>query len=184
MTVHTVESALSAHGPEIYGWLLASLANPTEANDAYSLFGEDLWRSLPRYRGQCSIRTWCYMLARAAVVRVIELRGRRSAPLSEASESCLVAQPREPTLPHLCTDVKQGVRALRTQLEPDDQTLLVLRVDKNLSWHDIAIVMRGADASDADHARFAAALRKRFERVKARLRELAAELPALRARAS
>jgi RNA polymerase sigma-70 factor (ECF subfamily) len=81
------------------------------------------------------------------------------------------------------TDVKDRVRALREQLTPEERELLVLRVDRGLDWREIARVLReqssrsseGApvDDDDAELARDAAALRKRFERTKARLRELA-----------
>lgn len=178
MMPYTVECVLREHGPEIFGWMLATLATETEAADAYSLFSEDLWRSLGRHAGRCSMRTWCYMLARHAVARVIEQRGRgpgREVPLSDAPADWIIAPARDSTAGYLRTDAKRGVRALREQLEPDDQTLLVLRVDKDLGWRDIALVMLGPDTDESELARHAAALRKRFERVKERLRRLAAE---------
>src|SRR5689334_3994812 len=139
MLTYNVEDVLREHGPEIFGWMLATLGTEAEAADAFSLFSEDLWRSLARHQGRCSIRTWCYMIARHAVSRAIELRLRgRTTPLSDVPASRLVAPLRDPTLRYLCTDVKQGVRALRERLELDDQTLLVLRVDKDLGWRDIA----------------------------------------------
>jgi hypothetical protein len=53
---------------------------------------------------------------------------------------------------------------IRRQLDEDDQTLLVLRVDRDLAWRDIAIVFLG-EAADADAiTRKAAMLRKQFER--------------------
>jgi RNA polymerase sigma-70 factor, ECF subfamily len=169
-----VEDALRKHGAEIFGWLLATLSSEAEAADAFSLFSEELWRSLARHQGRCSIRTWCYMLARHCVARVLEARRTcRAVPLSEAPVTQLAAQIRDATLSYLRTDVKQRVRSLREQLDPDDQTLLILRVDKDLGWRDIAIVMYGDDTGDEELARHAARLRKRFERVKAQLRELA-----------
>ncbi|HSS01503.1 MAG TPA: hypothetical protein VLM79_30800 [Kofleriaceae bacterium] len=171
---HTVEQVLQDHGAEIFGWLLATLSSDTEAADAFSLFSEDLWKSLARHQGRCSMRTWCYMLARCAVSRMVEARtGGRTIALSEAPISGVAAQVREATLSYLRTDVKQRVRSLREQLDPDDQMLLVLRVDKDLGWRDIAIVMFGDGAGDPELARHAARLRKRFERVKTQLRELA-----------
>lgn len=182
MLTHTVEDVLREHGAEIYGWMLSTLPTEAEAADAYSLFSEDLWRSLARHQGRCSIRTWCYMIARHAVARTIEQRGRgpgAAVALSAVPDSRLAAPVREPTAGYLRTDVKQGVRSLREQLDPDDQVLLVLRVDKDLGWRDIALVLLGEGADDAALARHAAALRKRFERIKARLRELAAAAPPL-----
>jgi RNA polymerase sigma-70 factor, ECF subfamily len=172
-----VESALREHGGEIFGWLLATLSSEADATDAFSLFSEELWRSLARHEGRCSIRTWCFMLARHCVARVLEARRTsRAVPLSEAPIARLAAQVRDATLSYLRTDVKQRVRSLREQLDPDDQALLVLRVDKDLGWRDIAIVMCG-DCDDDELARHAARLRKRFERVKAQLRELAVARP-------
>ncbi len=169
-----VERTLRDHGAEIFGWLLATLSSEADAADAFSLFSEDLWRSLARHQGRCSLRTWCYMLARHAVAKTLEARRiGRAVPLGDAPVSHVAAQIRDATLSYLRTDAKQRIRSLREQLEPDDQALLVLRVDKDLGWRDIAIVMLGAGASDAELARHAARLRKRFERVKAALRELA-----------
>jgi RNA polymerase sigma-70 factor, ECF subfamily len=175
---HTVEDVLQDHGAEIFGWMLSTLSSDTDAADAFSLFSEDLWKSLARHQGRCSMRTWCYMLARCAVSRVLEARaGGRTVALSDAPISGVAAQLRDATLSYLRTDVKQRIRSLREQLEPDDQMLLVLRVDKDLGWRDIAIVMFGDGASEPELARHAARLRKRFERVKTQLRELARARP-------
>ena len=68
--------------------------------------------------------------------------------------------------------------SLREKLTPEEQTLLILRVDRQMSWRDIATVMHDEEAGEPDEAelkRNAAALRKRFERVKNNLRELARE---------
>ncbi|MGN6107017.1 MAG: sigma-70 family RNA polymerase sigma factor, partial [Kofleriaceae bacterium] len=100
----------------------------------------------------------------------------REVALSEAPQDALVAQVRETTLVHLRTAVKDRMRALRDQLEPDDRTLLILRVDRDLQWREIAQVLLGDQADAAELDRHAATLRKRFERVKQRLRELASAL--------
>jgi RNA polymerase sigma-70 factor (ECF subfamily) len=67
------------------------------------------------------------------------------------------------------------VRELCIRLDADDQTLLVLRIDKGLSWNELASVFsrQGEALSDADRKRWAARLRQRFASVKMRLRALA-----------
>ncbi len=57
---------------------------------------------------------------------------------------------------------------LRESLEPEERTLLVLRLDKELDWEEIAAVLsaEGRPASSV-------ALRKRFERLKQKLARLA-----------
>jgi len=172
-----VERVLRDHGTEIFGWMLASLSE-TDAADAFSLFSEDLWKSLGRYDARCSMRTWCYMLARHAVSRVARAArlaapaGGEVVPLSQVRVSRIAAERRERTVEHLRTDVKARVRSLRAHLDADDQTLLVLRVDKDLAWRDISLVFLGPDATEAELTRHAALMRKRFERIKVKLRAL------------
>jgi len=70
----------------------------------------------------------------------------------------------------LRTDTKDRFRALRSELEPSERALLVMRVDRDMSWDEIAHVL----AAEGDAAK-PAALRKRFERIKQVLRESASE---------
>ena len=72
-------------------------------------------------------------------------------------------------------DYSPGGRAdklmkLRESLDPEEQTLLILRVDKAMPWEEVAEVMR-ADGEAATPA----ALRERFERLKEKLGRLARE---------
>lgn len=166
--------ALRGYGPEVLGFLHAALGE-ADARDAFSLWSESLWRGLPGLRWESSFRTWAYALARSAVGRLLRDPARRGrlVRLSQVPEALERAEPaRTVTRPHLRTDVKAHVRHLREALEPDDQMILTLRVDRGMSWRDIAIVIGGADAPDIEVARRAALLRKRFERLKGRLRAL------------
>jgi RNA polymerase sigma-70 factor (ECF subfamily) len=172
--------ALEAHGSEILSFLVARLRSMSEGQEAFSMFAEDLWRGLPAFGWRCSIRTWTYALARNAAnrhVAVAQRRPERNLALSQAgSVSQAVERVRSATQIHQRTDVKDRVRALREQLEPDDQMLLLLRVDRDLSWRDTAIAMCSEqELDDAAIEREAAKLRKRFERVKADLRRMAQE---------
>jgi RNA polymerase sigma-70 factor (ECF subfamily) len=59
---------------------------------------------------------------------------------------------------------RQALDKLRESLEVDDVSLLALRIDQKLSWAEIAeVVSSGGERVEA------AALMKRFERLKARL---------------
>ena len=70
--------------------------------------------------------------------------------------------------------MKNKWRALRETLDPDDRVLLVLRVDRDLQWNEVARVMLGDEApSDGDLAREAARLRKRFQLLKEDLKRRA-----------
>jgi len=170
------EGAIRLYGPELVGWLCSVLPSEADAQDAFSRASVELWKSLRRFDGRCSIRTWCYMLARHAAVKV---RSRKA-----AQQEVLVSQ--MPSMAGIVSHVWSTTRRgqaeaadvytqIRNELDEEDQILLVLRVDKDLAWRDIAQVLLGEDAAADELQRKAAALRKQFERVKERLKVLAAE---------
>ena len=64
----------------------------------------------------------------------------------------------------------------RSELSEEDQMVLVLRVDRSLSWVELAEVMLASDNPTASQlATEAARLRKRFQLAKAHLRKRAEE---------
>lgn len=165
---------LRTYGAELLGFLHAVCGRPQDAEDAWSLLSTAVWTSLPSFAGRSSLRTWLYVLARRSVTRATRGQRRDQLPLSQASAiDRLAAEVRATSFPHLAP-VRDRFAQLRAQLDPDDQVLLVLRVDRELAWRDIAEVVAEDDA-DADLDKVAAALRKRFERAKVRIRELALE---------
>ena len=172
-------SAIEGYGPELLGYLHAMAPTPTEADELFSELCERVWRGLPKFRWDSSFRTWAYTIAR----NLLRDRHRaRSGPegrlvgLGDASEVSKIAQQvRSTTAVYLKTEAKTRLQQIRDSLDPDDRTLLILRVDRRLAWRDIAKIMaEGEDESDL--TKFTARLRKRFERIKDRLRdELAKE---------
>lgn len=167
---------LRGHGPEILGVLVAMAGDDGRAADAYSLFCERLWRGLPKFRFECACRTWAYTIARRSLYDV--LRKRRAAaevPVSPSRLPDVVAHAATSTAPHLRTTNEQHLQSVRAQLSADDQLLLVLRVDKQMSWSEIARVLGDDDPTPEQLASACVMLRKRFSRLKARLtRELRA----------
>ncbi|HEY5936996.1 MAG TPA: hypothetical protein VIU61_20240 [Kofleriaceae bacterium] len=168
------DRALRAYGPELIGWLCAISANEADAYDAFSWMSEELWKSLRRYQGGCSMRAWCYMLARqgAARVRTRTLQ-RVEEPISSLSSIVQTAGQIWSTTRREQTRNEVIYSEIRQSLDAEDQMLLVLRVDRDLSWREIAIVMLGDTTSEDELTRKAAALRKQFERMKVYLRGLA-----------
>jgi len=170
---------LHAYGREISGFIVSRLrGRVADTREVFSMFTEDLWTGLPEFGWRCALRTWCYALARNAAVRYTVAQGRRAARHRDLETSQLWAladeQVRTETSAYQKTAVKDRFRELRDQLDIDDQMLLVLRVDKGLSWRDLAIALNGdANLSQDELARESARLRKAFERVKGQLRRLA-----------
>ena len=65
---------------------------------------------------------------------------------------------------------REALRQLRGALDADDQQLLSLRLDRELEWEELAQLL-----SEGGPLVTAAALRKRYERLKERLGRLAQE---------
>ncbi len=171
---------LERYGRELLEYLVAIARSETDGADAFSQFTEDVWRGLPRFRWESSARTWCYALARNALSRLRRQAHRkpgRGIALSDAPEVARLAEHvRSTTIVYLRTVVKDEVAALRRQLSPDDQAILILRIDRRLPWLDVARALadEGETPDAAELRKRSAALRKRFERIKADLRALVA----------
>ncbi|HYQ03233.1 MAG TPA: sigma-70 family RNA polymerase sigma factor [Polyangiaceae bacterium] len=177
--------ALEAYGKEILSFLYSRVRNPSNAQDAFSTFAEDIWTGFPGFGFRCSVRTWMYTVARNAAARIMaspEQRAARNLAISNVGEiSELVARLRTETDAFQRTDVKDRFAALRDQLSSDDQMLLILRVDRGLSFRELALAINGdTELDDAAIVREAARLRKAFERVKVELRVLAEQAGLLR----
>jgi RNA polymerase sigma-70 factor (ECF subfamily) len=169
--------AVECYGPELFGFLIHLLGSEPDAAEVFSQVTEDLWRGLPEFSAQCSVRTWLYVLARHAAARFRRSPwNRRARRQGDSRLEALIEHARTNTQPWLRTDVKDRWRTLRESLETDDRTLLVLRVDRELDWKDIARVVLGSESPDsAALARETDRLRKRFQLLKQELRRRARE---------
>jgi RNA polymerase sigma-70 factor (ECF subfamily) len=170
-----VRAGLSHYRAEVYSFLCARLQSEADAHEVWSQTSEDIWRGIAAFRWQCSFRTWLYTLARHAAIRFERSpanQARRRRSLSRISEP--IDRERSRTRPYLRTDVKDRLSALRATLTPDEQSLLVLRVDRRLSWDEVSRVLYDdAEADEASIRRHATNLRQRFRQLTERLRERA-----------
>ena len=164
-------AALQGLGPQILGYLTATMRDDDVAYDVFGQFSEELWKSIGTFRGESSFKTWAYKLVMHAIGRhrrdPYRNRGRALAS-DEVSALALDVRSRTPRFKQ--TEMKDRIARLRESLDPEDQTLLFLRIDQELSWNDVAAVM-SAEGEPVEPA----ALRKRLERAKERLRKLVAE---------
>ncbi|HEX8112091.1 MAG TPA: sigma-70 family RNA polymerase sigma factor [Kofleriaceae bacterium] len=166
--------AIESYGPEVLSFLEMMLRDHADSSDAFAQACEDLWQGLPRFEGRAAMKTWFYTLARHAASRLRRTtKPERFAKVSEITD--VADRVRSRTRPYLRTEVKAGFAAIRASLDETDRLLLVLRVDRAMSWNDVARVMTddGDDDSDKGIARAAARLRKRFQTVKESIRERA-----------
>jgi RNA polymerase sigma-70 factor (ECF subfamily) len=178
LTKATTEG-LRKYGPEVLGFLVAFHKDYDAAGDSFALFSERLWQTLADFGWRCSLRTWCYRLARNAAIDVQrgeQRRRKRQVGISSAPEVLAVAaKTRTETMSSLRTEKRSALEKLRDELSEEDRTLLVLRVNRQLEWREIALVLAGGEIVDDEEEliREAARLRKRFQIVKERLRRLA-----------
>ncbi len=154
------------YGPQLLGYLCSVLRSEADAGEVFSMFSEDLWRGLPGFRRECPARVWCYRLAWHAAARFLRDpyrgRGRR---LETTELSRLVVEVRSSVFLGRDQARQATLDRLREGLTPDERALLVLRVDRDLSWAEVALVL----ADDQGEPLEESALRKRFERLKEKL---------------
>lgn len=162
--------AIRTYGPAILAYLRSMLRDEAVAADVFSEFSEHLWKGIGSWRSESSFGTWAYRVAWGAVRRFSgDAYRKRRRPLESSAASRLAAEVHQSTALHLRTAVKDKVAALRENLAPEERTLLVLRIDRKLPWTEVAAIMSEDDAPLDE-----AVLRKRFERLKNKLRRLAA----------
>jgi RNA polymerase sigma-70 factor (ECF subfamily) len=160
--------ALRTYGPKILGYLQSVLRDEADAADAFSVFAEHLWRGLPSWRGQSSLRTWAFKLAWNAALNLKDQAWRRNGRRFRSGEASRLAEEIRTRTGVRAERQKRALDELRAELSEEEQTLLVLRIDQQLSWEEIGEVM-GTDQGPLEPA----ALRKRFERLKEKLTKLA-----------
>jgi RNA polymerase sigma-70 factor (ECF subfamily) len=156
--------ALRGYGPMIFRYVRSIVHDEEQAFEVFSRFSENLWKNIGRFRAESTFRTWAYRIAWCtAIDHLREAKRRREQALTTGVASRLADPVRTATPAYLAADTQKRFAALRAELDADDRSLLVLRVEQGLSWKEVAAVMAVDEA----------ALRKRFERLKRRLRELA-----------
>jgi RNA polymerase sigma-70 factor, ECF subfamily len=167
---------------ELRPFLHRLLGDAALADEALSATGERLWRGLAKFRWDCSLRSWSYIVARREASRC-RTRHRmmvgRQTTLSSADE---IAAPRGTSERVLSTTRRDILEDLRAKLSDEDRDLLVLRVERGLAWKDIAAAFLEEEGRDEDTIRREAArLRQRYRAIRV---SVAAAMVARRAHAA
>jgi RNA polymerase sigma-70 factor, ECF subfamily len=155
---------IRGYGPRALGYLHRLLGNETDAADAFSLFAEQVWRGMSNFEGRSSVKTWAFKAAWSAAMKVRDDAWRRlREDLPSSAASHLAEEIRTNTAVRL-ESLRQELEVLRAELTAEDQTLLALRLDQELTWEEVAEVL-SIEGRVVD----AVTLRKRYERIKGRL---------------
>jgi RNA polymerase sigma-70 factor (ECF subfamily) len=157
-------------GPAILRYLRSMLRVEADAADAFSQWSENVWTGLPSFRGESSLKTWSYRLAWNVAQNLRnEAWRRRGQRLATGQASALALSIRTKSV-LVVERQRQALDELRAALSEEDRSLLVLRLDQQLSWNEVAEVLT-AEGRRIEPG----TLMKRYERVKSRLGELARE---------
>jgi RNA polymerase sigma-70 factor (ECF subfamily) len=154
---------IRSYGPQLLGYLQAVLRSNHAAAEAFSLVCENVWSEMTCPHSS-TFKAWAYAIAWREALRVAENPGRERPRLSQAEAEKLADEVRSLTAPHLVMAHEDRLAELRQALDPAERTLLILRIDRGMSWAEVAYVLGEGENN----------LRKRFERIKLRLRDLAA----------
>ena len=169
---HRGAASLVLHelGPPVLGYLQAIVRDADHARDVFQLFAEELWQALPGWRVEGSLRAFSYRIAWRAHARFRRDAWRKRRERLRTTMASRIAASIVSNESRLPGGRKDRLARLRDSLTPEEQTLLILRLDRDLSWDEVAEVLsRDADRVDPP------ALRKRFERLKEKLTRLAKE---------
>jgi len=157
-------------GPAILRYLRSMLRVEEDAADAFSQWSENVWTGLPSFRGESSLKTWGYRLAWNAAQNLRNEAWRKRGQRLATGQASALAMSIQTKSVVVVERQRQALEELRAALSDEDRSLLVLRLDQQLSWNEVAEVL-AAEGKRIEPA----TLMKRFERVKTRLGELARE---------
>lgn len=135
--------AIRGLGPSVLQYLRSLLRDEGDAGEAFSSFAEHLWVGLKSYRGEGSFRSWTFRLARNAALNLRnEAWHRQVRPFDTGEATALADEVRTRSSSRMEKQRQaQELEELRRELSEEDRTLLILRVDQELSWPEISDVL-------------------------------------------
>jgi RNA polymerase sigma factor (sigma-70 family) len=93
-------------GNEIYGYLITLLRDEDLASDAFAAACEDVLKAVVKFRGESSVRTWLYTVARHAGYREARAQRKRRGERLTGVADALQAPVRSITAAFRRTEVK------------------------------------------------------------------------------
>ena len=165
-----VSEVLRVLGPDMLGFLSRVMGDDDDADEVFAAVSERLWRSIASFEWRSSLRTWVHVIARNEMGRF--RRGAQRHVHARVSElASVIAAVQTETRGRQLSALEQAVARLRDELPEEDRALLVLRVDRELPWDEIALAFSEDPerCTDEERKREAARLRKRFQLIKDRL---------------
>lgn len=135
------------HQRQIYNLALRMLRDREEASEATQEVFLAAWQGLPRFREEARFATWLYRIAYRHCLKVAESQRRDGAARAELAAEAARASMPEALMSRARagdaeTAMREAVRAEVASLPPRYRSALVLRHMQDLSYEEIAEVMR------------------------------------------
>ncbi|HKA86044.1 MAG TPA: RNA polymerase sigma factor [Haliangiales bacterium] len=161
--------AVRGYRDAVLRYLMQLCQDVDAAQEVFARTCEKLWKGIAGYRRECAMATWLHHLAWNATRDYLrEARHRRERRLATTEAAKVAAEVRVSTARFLKSAARDRLAKLKQSLDVEDRSLLVLRIERQLSFKQIAEVM-----SEPGRPLDEGTVRKRFERLKNRLRRLA-----------
>jgi len=153
------------HQRQVYNLALRMLRDPEEANEATQEVFLAAWQGLRHFREEARFSTWLYRIAYRHCLKVAESRRRDAAARAELVDEAARAQRPESVMTTVFArdaeaQVREAVRAEIALLPPKYRAALILRHIQDLSYEEIADVMRAPIGTVKTHLFRARALLK------------------------
>jgi len=167
---------LTRLSPELRPFLHRLLGDASLVDEALGNTCEHLWRRLSQFRWEYSLRSWSFIFARREASRFRAAGSQMGAPptmLSPAHGETVYVTPNAEG----STSTENQLDLLRASISDDDRDLLVLRVERGLSWREVAAAFLEDDDPSAESIlRESARLRQRYRAIRVRLAAALAEV--------
>jgi RNA polymerase sigma-70 factor, ECF subfamily len=138
-----LSALLIQHQQRIFGFGMKMCGDPEDARDVAQETMLSLVRTLPTFRGESSVSTWLYTVARSFCIK--KRRRTKGAPayhesLDKATQEQAAAPAPTPEQTLLGREAREAVASALNRLEPDAREVVVLRDIEGLTAPEVAEV--------------------------------------------
>lgn len=174
-----VAKTIDVYGRELHARFMRWFQDTSIADELMSIVHEKLVVRITSFRGDSSLRTWLHRVAKNAAYDYQQQLNKAREEVDVNEVILTAAGQRTSTPPWRRTSKRRQTQWLVSKLTEPERQLLILRVHKKLSWRKIAGIFESKSKTTQVGSCSEPALRKRFERLKLRLRELVMEASAI-----
>ena len=135
---------VTRYGPSLYRFVSRVVDEPADVEDALQETFLDAWKGLSGFRGDASLQTWLFTLARrrcyAHLKRFPESGSRPPVNLDDITDR-IPARNADPAGLHIEQDLIAALDAALRMLPPRQRSVWILREIEDFTYADIATVM-------------------------------------------